>query len=107
MSMPEKRISIRSIKLASKPRSLANEITVEFQIHVPDEKYVGVGKDGKHKTRLVNAIEYEGVFTLPISGTDDIEIITSMFELKCQCEKKLSNILNIPLDENHPSNVKD
>ena len=99
----DRRISIRSIKLSSAPRSIANEIEVSYQIQKPMKKYVGMSDTKEHQFKMVVGIEHEGAITMPVNPEKDLDILSALFTLKCECEEKLSSIFNIQLDSNHPN----
>lgn len=100
-----RRISIRSVKLCSKPRSIANELIVEYQVQRPIKQYTGMSANQEHQFKTVVGIEHEGTITMPINPEEDADIMNAMFTLKCECEGKLSQIFDIPLDVNHPNYI--
>ena len=105
-----RRISIRKLELSHIPRSIYNEITVEYQVQIPQEKYIGKSPDGaKHLFKKVVGVEFEGSITMPIDPDTEygIAITNALNMLKIECERKLSEILNVPLDISHPDNQKD
>jgi len=103
----QRRISIKNITLSKHDRSLYHEVSVDYSVQIPIDKYAGKSPDGtKHIFKKTIAVEFEGTITFPVDPVNDNKIVDALITLKEECEKKLSKILHIDLDSNSPEHNK-
>lgn len=99
IDLKDARISIRTIKLGVKPRTSVQEITVVYTIQKRYQKFIGHDENGKNRFITQTGDVMQGEITYPIQ-MEEIKIHDALVILKKYCEKKISTLININVDEN-------